>query len=139
VLSAEVEPEVVEKATIMVCVKDAKTKRAIPLASVELWSDRLVKSGRTGLSGCATLADVPTTKTGARYKLVASAFGYASTSRPVIVVPGFNDFEVELEWSVPEWAKWGVIGAGAIVIGGTAIAYTRRGAGGERAEERAEA
>jgi hypothetical protein len=74
---------------------------------------------------------VPTTETGAIYKLVASAFGYGSTSMPATVVPGFNYFEVKLEWSVPEWAKWGVIGAGAVVIGGTAIAYTRRGAGGE--------
>jgi hypothetical protein len=131
VVSAEVDETVTEKAEVRVCVKDSKTNRAIPLASVELWSDRLVKSGRTGLSGCATLSDVPTTRTGARYKLVASAFGYASTSMPVTVVPGFNDFEVKLEQSVPEWAKWGVIGAGAIVIGGTVMAYARRGAGGE--------
>jgi hypothetical protein len=131
VVSADVEEDVVEKATVRVCVKDSKTSRAIPLASVELWSDRLVKSGRTGLSGCATLSDVPTTRTGARYKLVASASGYASTSKPVIVVPGLNDFEVELVWSVPGWLKWGLIGAGAVVIGGTAIAYTRRETGGE--------
>jgi hypothetical protein len=134
VVSAEVREDVVEKATVRVCVKDAKTDRAIPLASVELWSDGLVKSGRTGLSGCTTLSDVPTTRTGTRYKLVASAPGYAGTSQPVTVVPGFNDFEVKLERSVPGWVKWGVIGAGAIVIGGTVMAYARRGAGGERAE-----
>jgi hypothetical protein len=131
VVSAEVGEDVIEKADVRVCVKDANTNRAIPLASVELWSDRLVKSGRTGLSGCTTLSDVPTTKTGIRYKLVVSAFGYASTSTSVTVVPGFNDFEVKLVWSVPEWLKWGIIGAGAVVIGGTVMAYTRRGAGGE--------
>jgi hypothetical protein len=131
VVSAEVGEDVIEKAEVRVCVKDANTNRAIPLASVELWSDRLVKSGRTGLSGCTTLSGVPTAKTGIRYKLVASAFGHASTSTSVTVVPGFNDFEVKLVWSVPEWLKWGIIGAGAVVIGGTAIAYTRRGAGGE--------
>ena len=136
VISAEVDEDVIEKATVRVCVKDANTDRAIPLASVELWSDRLVKSGRTGLSGCTTLTDVPTTKTGVRYKLIVSAFGYGSTSQPVVVLPGFNDFEVRLEWSVPGWVKWGVIGAGAVVVGGTLMAYARRGVGGERAEAR---
>jgi hypothetical protein len=131
VVSAEVGEDVIEKATVRVCVKDSKTNRAIPLASVELWSDGLVKSGRTGLSGCVTLTDVPTTKTGIRYKLVVSAFAYAGTSTAVIVLPGFNDFEVKLVWSVPEWAKWGIIGSAIIAIGGTAIAYTRRGVGGE--------
>jgi hypothetical protein len=131
VVSADVREDVLEKATVRVCVKDAKTNRAIPLASVELWSDRLVKSGRTGLSGCTTLTDVPTTKTGTRYKLVVSAFGYESTSQPVMVLPGFNDFEVKLERSIPEWVKWGVIGAGVVVVGGTLMAYARRGVGGE--------
>jgi hypothetical protein len=131
VVSADVGGDVLEKATVKACVKDAKTNRAIPLASVELWSDRLVKSGRTGLSGCVTLTDVPTARTGVRYKLIVSAFGYGSTSQPVTVLPGFNDFEVKLEWSVPEWVKWGIIGSGVIVIGGTIMAYARRGARGE--------
>jgi hypothetical protein len=134
VVSADVEEDVIEKAEVRVCVKDAKTGGAVPLASVELWSDRLVASGRTGLNGCVTLKDVPATRTGISYKLVASAPLYSSTSMPVVVRSGFNIFEVKLVRSVPEWLKWGVIGAGAIVIGGTAIAYTRRGAEGERAE-----
>jgi hypothetical protein len=123
-----------EPATVHIYVYNRQTSSAVGGALVQLLSgNKIVAQGYTAGDGWVVLKNVPAGAEGVSYTLLVAKGGYEEYKDSVDVVPGENSFRVALvpSPSPPIPWEWIIGGAAIVVIGGVAIAATRK-----RPEER---
>jgi hypothetical protein len=118
-----------QPATVHIYVYNQETAAPVDGALVQLLSgNKIVAQGYTGRDGWVTLHNVPAGVEGVSYTLLVTKSGYEEYKESIDVVPGENTFRVAL---VPKPAapipwEWIIAGAAVVVIGGVAIAATRK-------------
>jgi len=118
-------------ATVHIYVYDRQTSKPVGGALVQLLSgNKIVAQGYTGSDGLVTFQNVPGGEEGVSYTLLVAKSGYEDYKDEVEVVPGENSFRVPLvpipTPPLPDWVKWLAIGSAVVVVGGVAIAATRK-------------
>jgi hypothetical protein len=118
-----------EPATVHIYVYDRQTSKPIGGALVQLLSgQKVIAQGYTGGDGWVTFNNVPAGVEGVSYTLDIMKSGYVEYTDSIDVVPAENSFKFALT-PVPSppipW-EWIIAGAAVVVIGGVAIAATRR-------------
>jgi hypothetical protein len=118
-----------EPATVHIYVYDRQTSKPVGGALIQLLSgSKVVAEGYTGGDGWVTFNNVPAGVEGVSYTLDIMKSGYVEYKDSIDVVPGENSFRFALT-PVPSppipW-EWIIAGAAVVVIGGVAIAATRK-------------
>jgi hypothetical protein len=116
-------------ATVHIYVYNRQTSKPVGSALVQLLSgDKIIAQGYTGSDGWVTFNNVPSGEEGVSYTLDVLKSGFVEYKESVDIVPGENSIKVALTPSptppIP-W-EWIIAGAAVVVIGGVAIAATRR-------------
>jgi hypothetical protein len=129
-LTVEYVPETPpQPSTVRVYTYNRQTAAAVGGALVQLLSgNRVVAQGYTGRDGWVTLQNVPAGVEGVSYTLLATKSGYEEYKDSVNVVPGENMFKVALVPipAAPIPWEWIIGGTAVVVIGGVAMAATRK-------------
>jgi hypothetical protein len=118
-----------EPATVHIYVYDRQTSKPVGGALVQLLSgDKIIAQGYTGWDGWVTFNNVPAGEEGVSYTLDILKSGYVEYKDAVNIVPGENSLKVALTPapSPPIPWEWIIGGAAVVVIGGVAIAATRK-------------